>query len=56
MMEILDALGSRYGVRPSSLLAESNPFRALAIDLWAFRYGAAREEVERAKARNKRRT
>jgi len=38
-MEGLDSIARRYGIRPSALLGERNPFVALSIDLWAHNWG-----------------
>jgi hypothetical protein len=43
-MEALDAIARRYGVRPSHLVGEEDPFRAVSIDLWAHNWGAQRED------------
>ena len=54
-MEALDALGRRYGKRPSEIVEERNPYVALAIDLSAMKFGVAAEKVAAMKARQKRR-
>jgi hypothetical protein len=38
-MAILDAVARRYGCRPSSLVGERDPARALSIDLNALKWG-----------------
>lgn len=42
-MEFLDSVGARYGTRPSVLLGEEDPMKALAIDIWAHNMGVQRE-------------
>jgi hypothetical protein len=43
-METLDALASRFGVRPSELIGETDGFQAFSIDLWAHNWGVQREQ------------
>ena len=42
-MQLLDAVGRRYGARPSALVGEDDALRALCIDLWAFSWGTQLE-------------
>lgn len=53
MMETLDALGQRYGILPSAIVKERNPFVAYALDVAALRYGQAADEVAAMKIRQK---
>jgi hypothetical protein len=42
-METLDAIAQRYGVLPHELIGETEPFKAFEIDLWAAKWGSARD-------------
>lgn len=42
-MVLLDALARRYGVRPSELIGEGNPWAALSLDLHAHNWGVQEE-------------
>jgi len=48
---VLDAIGQRYGIRPSDLLGEENPYAALTIDTWAATAGADEEKKARDRVR-----
>lgn len=45
-METLDAIASRYGVLPSVLIGETNPWKAISLNLWAHNYGVQREGLD----------
>lgn len=47
-MIALDAIGQRYGLRPSSLIRTRNPFAALTLDL-AVRNAGVEEENRQAR-------
>lgn len=49
-MAALDAIARRYGVRPSSLIGETDEFKAFCIDRWAFQWGAQLEDYNRRRA------
>jgi hypothetical protein len=55
-MEVLDAIGSRYGTRPSALLGVTDEFMAFSIDLWALNAGRQLEAklMREAQRRGKR--
>ncbi len=42
-MVALDAIGRRYGVRPSRLVGETDEFAAYSIDLHAHNWGVQNE-------------
>lgn len=50
-MEYLDSVAARYGVLPSRVVGEENPFKALAIDVRAHNCGVERENKEAWEAR-----
>ena len=52
-MQLLDALGRRYGARPSSFVAGFGEFEALAIDIAAATAGAGAEEAAKRLARER---
>lgn len=49
-MLALDAIGRRYGTRPSALIGETDEAKAFCIDLWAFHWGVQEEEWHRRQA------
>jgi hypothetical protein len=57
-MEALDAIGRRYGTRPSAVIGETDEFKAFAIDLWACNAGVQQDkrlirEAERKRGRGR---
>jgi hypothetical protein len=49
----LDAMGQRYGMRPSRFIKGLSEFQALTIDVKAANAGALAEEEARRRARNR---
>ncbi len=49
-MVALDAIGRRYGVRPSRLVGETDEFAAYSIDLHAHNWGVQQETLDAKKA------
>lgn len=43
-MLALDAIGKRYGIRPSALIGETNPWAAFSIDLHAHNWGTQEDD------------
>ncbi len=52
-MVYLDSVARRYGVRPSGLVGETDPLKALSIDQQAHNAGIKHEEYIRWKAHNR---
>lgn len=45
-MVALDAIGRRYGVRPSQLVGEPDKFAAYSIDLHAHNWGVQQQNLD----------
>ena len=41
---MLDSIAKRYGMRPSALIGEDNPWAAFSIDLHAHNWGVQEEK------------